>query len=213
MSGLPQQTAESVLGTIDYCEELLKRFGKDGRLSPFISPLAPFLDPGSRGFENPEEHGYRLFARTLEEHRRLLVAPSWKYVLNYETRWMDRHQLVDATYAAGKRLNRIKAEYGLIPARQAEATEQRIEWAMALLAEIDELMATASPDVFAREMARLRPAIEQANMSTVCDKRELNVDMTGPRLNYGTVAHLLLKDTVQTLGRKLAAPLRPRLAE
>ena len=58
-------------------------------------------------------------------------------------------------------------------------------------------------------MARLRPAIEQANMSTVCDKRELNVDMTGPRLNYGTVAHLLLKDTVQTLGRKLAAPLRP----
>ena len=61
MSGLPQQTAESVLGTIDYCEELLKRFGKDGRLSPFISPLAPFLDPGSRGFENPEEHGYRLF--------------------------------------------------------------------------------------------------------------------------------------------------------
>ena len=213
MSGLPQQTAESVLGTIDYCEELLKRFGKDGRLSPFISPLAPFLDPGSRGFENPEEHGYRLFARTLEEHRRLLVAPSWKYVLNYETRWMDRHQLVDATYAAGKRLNRIKAEYGLIPARQAEATEQRIDWAMALLAEIDELMATASPDVFAREMARLRPTIEQANMSTVCDKRELNVDMTGPRLNYGTVAHLLFKDTVQTLGRKLAAPLRPRLAD
>jgi hypothetical protein len=213
MSGLPQQTAESVLGTIDYCEELLKRFGKDGRLSPFISPLAPFLDPGSRGFENPEEHGYRLFARTLEEHRRLLVAPSWKYVLNYETRWMDRHQLVDATYAAGKRLNRIKAEYGLIPARQAEATEQRIEWAMALLAEIDGLMASASPDVFAREMARLRPAIEQANMSTVCDKRELNVDMTGPRLNYGTVAHLLLKDTVQTLGRKLAAPLRLRPAE
>ena len=59
---------------------------------------------------------------TLEEHRRLLVAPSWKYVLNYETRWMNRHQLVDATYAAGKRLNRIKAEYGLIPVRQAEAT-------------------------------------------------------------------------------------------
>ena len=116
MAGLPQQTAESVLGTIDYCEDLLRRFGEDGRLRPFISPLAPFLDPGSRGFENPDEHGYRLFAHTLEEHRRLLVAPSWKYVLNYETRWMNRHQLVDATYAAGQRLNRIKAEYGLVPA-------------------------------------------------------------------------------------------------
>ena len=113
------------------------RFGKDGRLAPFISPLAPFLDPGSRGFENPEEHGYHLFARTLEEHRRLLVAPSWKYVLNYETRWMSRHQLVDVTYAAGKRLNRIKAEYGLVPAQQAAATERRIDWATADPAEID----------------------------------------------------------------------------
>ena len=133
MSGLPQQTAESVLGTIDYCEDLLRRFGKDGRLAPFISPLAPFLDPGSRGFENPDEHGYHLFAHTLEEHRRLLVAPSWKYVLNYETRWMTRHQLVDVTYAAGRRLNRIKADYGLVPAAQAEATEKRIDWATMLI--------------------------------------------------------------------------------
>ena len=140
MSGLPQQTAESVLQTVDYCEDLVKRFGKDGRLAPFISPLAPFLDPGSRGYEEPEVHGYKLFAHTLEEHRRLLVAPSWKYVLNYETRWMDRHQLVDATYAAGKRLNRIKAEYGLVPQAQAAATEQRINWAVRLIAEIDRLM-------------------------------------------------------------------------
>jgi hypothetical protein len=50
-------------------------------------------------------------------------------------------------------------------------------------------------------------------MSTVCDKRELNVDMTGPRLNYGSVAQMLLKDTAQTLGRKLAGPLRLRPAE
>ena len=27
---------------------------------PFISPLAPFLDPGSRAFEEPERYGYRL---------------------------------------------------------------------------------------------------------------------------------------------------------
>ena len=86
----PSRPPRRCLETIDYCEDLLKRFGKDGRLAPFISPLAPFLDPGSRGFEDPEEHGYQLFARTLEEHRRLLVAPSWKYVLNYETQWMDR---------------------------------------------------------------------------------------------------------------------------
>ncbi len=208
MSGLPQQTAASVLGTIDYCESLLQRFGQDGRLAPFISPLAPFLDPGSRGFENPEAHGYHLFARTLEEHRRLLVAPSWKYVLNYETRWMSRHQLVDVTYAAGSRLNRIKAAYGQVSAEQAAATEHRIQDAVRLIAEIDRLVAHAAPDEFQREMVRLRPQIEQANMSTVCDKRELNVDVKGPRLNYGSVAQMLARDAVRGIAGRLTAPFR-----
>lgn len=213
MSGLPQQTAESVLATIDYCEDLLRRFGRDGRLAPFISPLAPFLDPGSRGYEQPDEHGYRLFAHTLEEHRRLLVAPSWKYVLNYETRWMNRHQLVDATYAAGSRLNRIKAEYGLVPAKQAAATERRIQEAVRLMVEIDRLVAHASPDEFQREMARLRPEIEQANMSTVCDKRELNLDVSGPKLNYGQVAQMLARDVARDVVRRMAAPFRRQQPE
>lgn len=213
MSGLPQQTTESVLGTIDYCEDLLRRFGRDGRLAPFISPLAPFLDPGSRGYENPGEHGYRLFARTLEDHRRLLVAPSWKYVLNYETRWMNRHQLVDVTYMAGSRLNHIKAEYGLVPAKQAEATEQRIRDAVRLIAEIDRLVGHATPDEFQLEMARLRPQIEQANMSTVCDKRELNLDVSGPKLNYGQVAQMLVGDAANDLIRHLSAPFRRQMSE
>ncbi len=208
MSGLPQQTADSVLGTVDYCEDLIKRFGNDGRLAPFISPLAPFLDPGSRGYEEPEVHGYRLFARTLEEHRRLLVAPSWKYVLNYETKWMDRHQLVDATYAAGRRLNHVKADYGLIPQAQAAATDQRISWAVGLIAEIDRLMVNTTHEEFDREMARLRPEIERANMSTVCDKRELNLDVTGPSLNYGQVASMIVKDVVEVVGHTLSAPFR-----
>lgn len=208
MSGLPQQSAASVLQTVDYCEALVKRFGTDGRLAPFISPLAPFLDPGSRGYEEPDVHGYKLFARTLEEHRRLLVAPSWKYVLNYETKWMDRHQLVDATYAAGRRLNRVKADYGLIPQAQAAATDQRISWAVNLIAEIDRLMVSTTHEEFEREMARLRPEIERANMSTVCDKRELNLDVTGPRLNYGQVASMIAQDVVQTVGRALSAPFR-----
>jgi len=203
MSGLPRQTAESVLGTIDYCEQLLRRFGRDGRLIPFISPLAPFLDPGSRGFENPDEHGYKLFARTLEEHRRRLGAPSWKYVLNYETRWMTRDQLVDATYAAGRRLNRIKADYGLAPAAQANATEIRIDRAVELIAEIDRLMASAPPEQFHREMARLKAEIDQVNMSTVCDKRELNVEFSGPKLRYHQVARMLIEDVARGLGRRL----------
>ncbi|HWJ04856.1 MAG TPA: hypothetical protein VNS57_03575, partial [Steroidobacteraceae bacterium] len=66
MIGLPGQTRESVAGTVDYIERLFQL--TDPRLSCFISPMGPFLDPGSRSFEEPERDGYRLFARTLEEH-------------------------------------------------------------------------------------------------------------------------------------------------
>lgn len=208
MCGLPQQTADSVLGTIDYCGQLLHRFGRDGRLIPFISPLAPFLDPGSRGFENPSEHGYRLLARSLEEHRQRLVAPSWKYVLNYETNWMNRDALVDVTYAAGRRLNRLKAEYNLVPAAQAQATEARIDRAVALIGEIDRLVASCSPAEFEREMGRLKPEVDQVNMSTVCDKSELTVGMHGPKLRYRQVAQMLIEDTARALGRRLASPFR-----
>jgi hypothetical protein len=129
-------------------------------------------------------------------------------VLNYETCWMNRDQLVDATYAAGRRLNHIKAEYGLVSAAQAAATERRIDRAVMLNHEIDRLVAHAPHEEFEAEMARLKPELEQVNMSTVCDKRELNVDMTGPRLNYVQVAQMLLQDTVLGLGRRLGAPFR-----
>ena len=79
MIGLSKQTPKSVMDTVEYCSYLLNTFGKDKRLSPFISPLAPFLDPGSLAFEHPQHYGYRLLFRTLEEHRQALVAPSWKY--------------------------------------------------------------------------------------------------------------------------------------
>jgi radical SAM superfamily enzyme YgiQ (UPF0313 family) len=53
MTGLPKQTYQSVLETVDYCRSLLERFRSYNKLFPFISPLAPFLDPGSSVFEAP----------------------------------------------------------------------------------------------------------------------------------------------------------------
>jgi len=205
MAGLPQQTADSVLATIDYCEQLLSRLGKDGRLIPFISPLAPFLDPGSRAFEQPQQHGYHLLARTLEEHRQRLIAPSWKYVLNYETKWMSRDQMVAATYAAGKRLNQIKADYSLVSPKQALATDQRIDRAVALMGEIDRLTSTCRPTELDRQLALLKSEIDQVNMSTVCDKSELNLDVRGPKLRYPRMAQMVVAAGVRALGRRALA--------
>jgi hypothetical protein len=63
MIGLLGQTAASVGETVNAIEQLFIRF--DRRLSAFITPMAPFVDPGSDGFADAEAHGYRLRARTL----------------------------------------------------------------------------------------------------------------------------------------------------
>jgi B12-binding domain/radical SAM domain protein len=193
MVGLPKQTAQSVLDTAEYCQQLMARFD-DNRLLPFISPLAPFLDPGSDAFENPERHGYRLFHRTLEEHRQALEAPTWKHTLNYETKWMSRAEIVESTYEAGLRLNRLKAQRGMISEAAAQDVENRIGEARRLMAEIDQLLETCTPTQLARELERLKPAIDGANTSTVCDKRELEVPMQGLRLSIPGIARFLLRD-------------------
>jgi hypothetical protein len=157
-----------VRGTIDYCEHLF-RLG-DRRLSCYISPMGPFLDPGSRGFEEPERFGYRLFARTLEEHRRLLVQPTWEHILNYETKWMTRRELVDATYDAAERLNELKMRYGRISARRGRQVATSIAEARALRARLEATLSQGGdPDAD----ADLRGEIARYSMSTVCDKREL----------------------------------------
>ena len=167
MIGLPGQTRASVMQTVDYCERLFQL--GDARLACFISPMGPFLDPGSRGFEDPERYGYRLFARTLDEHRQLLVQPTWESMLNYETRWMTRRELVDATYDAAERLNALKERYRRIPRREARAVARRIAAARALRARLD----AAGTDSAADARAELEGDIRRFSVSTVCDKREL----------------------------------------
>jgi len=168
MIGLPQQTYASVLDTIAYCEYLLK--STDKRLSCFISPMGPFIDPGSRGFEDPERFGYTLFARTLEEHRQLLVQPTWERILNYETKWMTRRELVDATYDAAERLNDLKMRHGRLSRRRGRGVAKRIKAARQLRARMD-ISNDNTLDTAAFE--KLEGDISKFSISTVCDKREL----------------------------------------
>ncbi len=195
MTGLPKQTYQSVLETVDYCRTLLERFRSYKKLFPFISPLAPFLDPGSMVFETPEKYGYRLLYRTVEEHRQALLAPSWKYILNYETEWMTRDEIVYSTYEAGKRLNRLKAEFGLIDPKTAESVERRLEGAVLMMKEIDRIMAI--PGVKEREAALElvssgRHSLQCYSMSTICEKKELEWPTRFIRMNFIKILKTLL---------------------
>lgn len=169
MIGLPYQTQKSVEDTIHYCEHLFKN--TDKRLSCFISPLGPFLDPGSWGFEHPEQFGYRLFAQTLEEHRQLLIQPSWQHILNYETKWMSRKDLTLATYNAAEVLNRLKIKYGRIDKVRGEKVAHRIERARILQRQLDVFYQKGKADP--KVLQLLEGEINEFSISTVSDKREL----------------------------------------
>jgi B12-binding domain/radical SAM domain protein len=211
MVGLKGQTYESVMGTVEYSRKMLSRYASGGetRVIPFISPLAPFLDPGSQAFEQPEKHGYRLFARTLEEHRQALLAPSWKYVLNYETKWLDRDGIVAATYEAGRRLNLIKSEYGVIAPQVAEQTDLRIAQAMKLIGEVDRLIGLPEEARHAG-IRELKHKLDHCNLSTVCDKRELELPVNGARIDVFHAAGVVIRDWWKDLrhprAEKEAAP-------
>ena len=195
MIGLPAQTTASVRDTVEYCDHLF-RLG-DKRLSCFISPMGPFIDPGSRGFEEPERFGYRLFARTLEEHRQLLVQPTWEHILNYETKWMTRRELVDATYDAAERLNQLKIQHGRLSKSRGARVARGIAEARALRARLDAGIASADGGAAA---AALKGEISRFSISTVCDKREL----FWPR----RVFNFRMGEILRILGRYFAAGRR-----
>ncbi|HXH39206.1 MAG TPA: TIGR04190 family B12-binding domain/radical SAM domain protein [Thermoanaerobaculia bacterium] len=124
MIGLPGQTYDGVLATVAYIEQLFIRH--DRRLSAFVTPMGPFIDPGSNGFESAEQYGYIMRAHTLAEHRALLEQRDWESILNYETHWMTRTDIVDATYDAGERLNELKRRYGRITEACAAGVSKRL---------------------------------------------------------------------------------------
>jgi clorobiocin biosynthesis protein CloN6 len=134
--GMPQQTPQSVLDTVAYSEKLLKKFHGQNVL-PLICPMVPFLDPGSRLFEEPHKHGYRIFHRTLKEHRQAMLEPLWFKRLNYETEWMSRRELQDVTYEAISRLVTIKGELGILPPSFCKAILATIDETQALLVEME----------------------------------------------------------------------------
>ncbi|NJD28541.1 MAG: TIGR04190 family B12-binding domain/radical SAM domain protein [Chloroflexi bacterium] len=110
--GVPGQTLESALAGAGFCERLLARFGSERRLRVFAAPIAPFLDPGSRAFEDAAL-GYRPLARTVADHERALLEPDWASSLTYHSDAMTRDEIVEATYGLTERINDLNLRFGL----------------------------------------------------------------------------------------------------
>ncbi|MBN1318330.1 MAG: TIGR04190 family B12-binding domain/radical SAM domain protein [Anaerolineales bacterium] len=210
MIGMPGQDYQSVMDTIDYCGELLRQQNGDNRLWPFISPLAPFLDPGSLAYEQPEKYGYIVRDHTLADHVEALLKPTWKHVLSYETRWMTRDEIARATYESGLRLNQLKVEYGLIAECEARQTEDRIKRAVGLMAQIDEMVVKTAPEMLGAELLKIKHEIDVANESTVCEKEELDIPVNGIPVRPLVITRMLLEDGWAKIKRLFSANGKPK---
>ena len=172
MTGLPRQTTQSVMDTVDYCSYQLEKFKGDKRLSHFIAPISPFLDPGSLAYEHPERYGYKVLFRKVEEFRQALISPSWKYSLNYETDWMTRHEIAESAYEAIHRLIRLKVKYGVISRELAQVGEKRIDDAQAMMHRIDEILAGNNQ---AEELAAIKAKVDRINNFPNSEKIQLEL--------------------------------------
>lgn len=192
MTGIPFQTKESVLRTVPFADELYQRLNGDPRLLVFISPMAPFLDPGSLAFENPERYGYRLKTKTLAGHRELLTQPSWKYIMNYESSYLSPDDLVDSTYEAALGLNSLKAKYQAVSEFSAKQVEMRVKKAREIMKKIDEITEKYELEERNKQFSLLKKDMEKYSMSTVCEKRELQWKHPLQRFKVLKIAAMLI---------------------
>jgi hypothetical protein len=190
MVGLPGQDPGSVQQSVQYAAGLVGGVGRGGRLLPMLAPLAPFIDPGSLIFEEPRRFGYRILYRTLAEHRQALLMPSWKHTLNYETRWMDRAQIVRSTYEGALSMVELKARAGLITRDAAIDVRGRILRAIALAERLD---GAGVMDPAAMEEARLL-----SGRGSICDKRELQWPLRTLRLRPAGLLRMLVSSPPRT---------------
>jgi len=179
MTGLSGQTVQSVLDTVDYCAYQLEKFKGDKRLCHFIAPIAPFLDPGSLAYEHPERYGYKVLFNIVEDFRRALLAPSWKYSLNYETEWMTRHEIAESAYEAIRRLIHLKAKYGIISKELALMGEKRVDAAQSMMHRIDEILAGSNQEA---ELAGIKDAVDRINAFPVSEKIQLELPVGAVKL-------------------------------
>jgi hypothetical protein len=185
-----------ILDTVDFSDNSLIYS------HPVFRLLAPFIDPGSAIFEDPEKYGYRFFSRTLKEHRQAMLQPSWKFTLNYETKWMTRNDIVKATYDGALKLLAIKEHCGVVSRHAALKIREHLERAIILSEKITD------PEHIDDD---LRKEIFSMNtLDSLCGKHELDWPTKGWKLKVPNIMKLVFSEVRQDMrSRNTLSPLQP----
>lgn len=137
--GLGHQTRTTLAATWSLWERLMD-LNRGDRV--FVKPdfgVQLIIDPGSPAFLDQSTYGYTLTARTLEDHRTLLLDPSWKAWFGYRTDHFDTEDLAELALASERRLTIAYRNAGVFSEWEAEERLQRTEDEALLLVELDRI--------------------------------------------------------------------------
>ena len=98
------------------------------------------LDPGSRAFDNPEECGYKLLYKNLEDYVEALSQPSWHQWLNYETTLANKASIIDMIQRSTEFVIGQREITGFYSPSEAYYESCRVEADRAVVEAIDEFM-------------------------------------------------------------------------
>ena len=110
---------------------------------PIVGPIV--LDPGSLAFDHPEEHGYRLIYKNLQEYVAGLSQPSWHQWLNYDTPQLNNALIVDQILSTMQFAVEQRYSTGFYDDSQAIAESARTALDREVVREITRIMAMETP--------------------------------------------------------------------
>jgi hypothetical protein len=214
MTGIPNQDYESAMRNVDFCEFIHKECGNDTRISYFVAPLSPFLDPGSPAFENPDKYGYKKFCYKLEDFREAMKQPSWKNMLSYETNKMTRAGIVQATYDSALKLNEFKWKQNIITKEVYDEVKLKIEKSVEFLDRLDEIALLPTAEL-TKELEIVKAEVDKVNRHSICGKNELKWEVKKLFADFPSLTYigfeLLVKDMIKGIKCKLGKIDRNRV--
>ncbi len=114
------------------------------------------LDPGSRAFDEPETHGYRLLYKNLEEYVEGLSQPSWDQWLNYETDLLGKSDILDMIYRSLDFTIDQREYYGFYGGTEAYYERCRLEADKVIVGEMENVARIDDPQERERRAVAMR---------------------------------------------------------
>jgi B12-binding domain/radical SAM domain protein len=125
-------------GGFDYVKNAIPTGGQ------VLGPIV--LDPGSRAFDDPQAHGYRLLYKDLEQYVEALSQPTWDQWLNYETELLDKSKIVDMIYQTTEFTIDQRERQGLYGGSEAHYERCHLHADRVILDEMAKVRALGDPE-------------------------------------------------------------------